>query len=44
MQLFSRMVIGVRASPRRCTTLQIAYERIEAVMATPKPQPALSPM
>jgi hypothetical protein len=44
MQLFSRMVMGVRAMPARYSAVQIAYERMQAVIATPKPQPALSPM
>jgi hypothetical protein len=44
MQLFSRIVMGVRTMPARCSAVQIAYERMHAVIATPKPQPALRPM
>jgi len=44
MQLFSRIVIGVRTIRARCSVVQIAYERIQAVIATPKPQPALRPI
>jgi hypothetical protein len=44
MQLFSRMVIGVRARPSQWSVVQMVYERMQAVMATPKPHPALSPM
>ena len=41
MQLFSRMVMGVRTMHARWSVVQIAYERMHAVIATPKPQPAL---
>jgi hypothetical protein len=44
MQLFSRVVIFVRATPILTRLVQIAYDRMQAVMATPKPQPALSPI
>jgi len=44
MQLFSRMVMGVRTIPTRCSAVQIVYERMHAVIATPKPQPALRPI
>ena len=35
--------MGERATPIRSRADQMAYERMHAVMATPKPQPALSP-
>jgi hypothetical protein len=44
MQLFSSMVIGVRAMPTLSKLVQIACDKMLAVMATPKPQPALSPI
>jgi hypothetical protein len=44
MQLFSRIVMGARTMPARCSAVQIAYERMHAVIATPKPQPALRPI
>ena len=40
----SRIESGLFAKPDFESDVQIAYERMEAVMATPKPQPALSPM
>ena len=43
MQLFSRMVIGDRAMPTLSRPVQIAYDRMHAVIATPKPQPGLEP-
>ena len=36
--------MGVPTRPTRCSVVQIAYDRMHAVMATPKPQPAFSPI
>ena len=44
MQLFSRIVIGVFAKPRRRKTDQSEYEAMQAVIVTPNAHPALSPM
>ena len=44
MQLFSRMVMGARTMPAPCSAVHIAYQRMHAVIATPKPQPALRPI
>ncbi len=43
MQLFSRIVIGVRTTPRRSSDDQMVNEAMQAVSATPRPQPTLSP-
>src|SRR5579872_4606512 len=43
MQLFSRIVIGVFATPARTSALQIVNDAMHAVSATPRPQPVLSP-
>jgi hypothetical protein len=44
MQLFSRMVIGLSTRPIFRKAVQRAYDRIHAVMATPKFQPVFSPI
>ena len=44
MQLFSRMVMGMPTMRARRSVVQMAYERMHAVIATPKPQPALRPI
>jgi hypothetical protein len=43
MQLFSRIVIGVRAIPMRQREVQIAYDKMQAVIETPNPHPAFNP-
>ena len=43
MQLFSRIVISVFARPMRVNVFHSAYDRMQAVIATPNPQPALRP-
>lgn len=44
--LFSKMVKSVRKMPGKIlrSDFQMAKERMQAVMATPRPQPVFSPM
>ena len=44
MQFVSRIVMGVLAQPSLSSPFQVAKARMLAVIATPSPQPVLSPM